>query len=46
MNKVNAAIKEYGLQFKEVERKLEMLIISDTMKEPLSNKKGEKQLIK
>jgi thiol-disulfide isomerase/thioredoxin len=46
MDKINAAIKGYGLQFKEVERKLEMLIISDTANESGSNKKGGKQLVK
>jgi len=45
MNNVNAALKDYGLQFKEVERKLEMLIISDAVNEPVSNKKGRKQLV-
>jgi len=46
MNKVNEALQAYGLQFKEVERKLEMLIISDTVKETVSDKKGDKQLVK
>lgn len=46
MDKVNAAIKEYGLQFKEVERKLEMLIISDAVKELAPNKKIDRQVIK
>jgi len=46
MDKVNAAIGEYGLQFKEVERKLEMLIISDAVNEDVSNKKVSKQLVK
>ncbi|MBB5639036.1 thiol-disulfide isomerase/thioredoxin [Pedobacter cryoconitis] len=45
MDDVNAALREYGLEFKEVERKIEMLVISDTKGKPGSDKKEGKKLV-
>ncbi|MBB6270846.1 thiol-disulfide isomerase/thioredoxin [Pedobacter cryoconitis] len=45
MNNVNTSLREYGLEFKEVERKIEMLVISDTKGKPGSDKKEGKKLV-
>ncbi|QNK64138.1 TlpA family protein disulfide reductase [Pedobacter sp. PAMC26386] len=44
INNLNKSLLPYGLKFKEVKRKTEILVIRDTKNKPVTNKQNSKQL--